>query len=63
MYSYDDLTKSKEPILEDDLLHEVLAWKKHWMSVKENEIRNAIKHLTMLKWINTQIDFDRDDDF
>lgn len=63
MYSYDQLAKSKDSITEDELLHDVLAWKKHWIGVKENEIRNTIRHLTILKWISAQIDFDQDDDF
>ena len=63
MYSYDQLAKSKKSITEDELLRDVLAWKKHWIGVKENEIRNTIRHLTILKWISVQIDFDQDDDF
>lgn len=63
MYSYDQLAKSKTSITEDALLHEVLSWKKHWVGVKENEIRNTIRHLTMLRWISAQIDFDQDEDF
>lgn len=63
MYSYDQLARDKESISEDDVLREVLAWKKHWTGIKEEEIRSTVRHLTMLRWINPQISFDQDDDF
>lgn len=63
MYSFDGLSEKKVSISEDELLHEVLAWKKHWKGIKDDEIRNTIMHLTMLKWINAEIDFVQDDDY
>lgn len=62
MYSYDQLAKSKEVVSEDDILQDVLAWKKHWIGKKEREILSTVRHLAMLKWITPQIDFDQDDD-
>ena len=63
MFAYDQLAKNSTSVTEEDVLHEILAWKRHWSGAKENEIRNTIRHLTLLKWIKPQIDFDQDDDF
>ena len=63
MFGYDQLSKDKSLLREEDVLCEVLAWKKHWTGEKEDELKDTIRHLAIPKWITLQIDFDQDDDF
>ncbi len=63
MFAYDQIAKNTETVTEEDILHEVLAWRKHWAGLKEDEIKNAVKHLTLLRWIKPRLNFDQDDYF
>lgn len=62
MFSYDSLLKQRKNVSEQDILDDVLAWKKHWAGEKEEEIKHTIRSLLILGWIQPEISFPSDDD-
>lgn len=63
MFSYDTLRRQKAKITEEDILCDVLDWKKRWTGVKEDAIRRTIYSLTILGWIQPEINFSIEDDY
>ena len=45
MFSYDKLKAQNADVTEEDVLRDILDWKKRWVGVKENEIRHTIRSL------------------
>ncbi len=62
MFSYDNLKKQIKNVTEKDIFDDVLDWKKHWLGVKEDEIRSTIRNLLILGWIQPEISFSIDED-
>lgn len=48
LYSYDQLHKKVATPLDKDVYNYVLAWKPHWKTEKEFELRDAIQNLAVL---------------
>lgn len=63
MFSYDRLRAQKAEVSEEDVLYDVLDWKKHWAGVKDDEIRHTIRSLLILGWIQPAISFPDEDDY
>lgn len=61
MFSYDSLKKQGQNVSEQDILKDVLEWKKHWIGVKEDEIKRTIRSLLIFGWIHPTISFSIDD--
>ena len=57
MFSYDSLQGQNVKITEEDIFRDVLDWKKRWIGVKEDEIKNTIRSLSILGWIHPEISF------
>ena len=63
MFSYDKLKAQKAAVTEEDVLRNILDWKKRWAGVKENEIMHTIRSLSILGWIKPTISFHIEEDF
>lgn len=62
MFSYDILQKQMNHITEEDVFNDVLDWKKHWKNTKEFEVKESIRSLLLLGWIQPEITFSLDED-
>ena len=63
MLSYDRLRAQKVEVSEEDVLRNVLDWKKCLAGVKDDEIRRTIRSLLILGWIRPEISFPDKDDY
>lgn len=63
MFSYDKLKAQNADVTEEDVLRDILDWKKRWVGVKENEIRYTIRSLSILGWLQPQISFHVEEEY
>ena len=50
-------------VTEEDVLRDVLDWKKRWVGVKEDEIRHTIRDLSILGWLQPKISFPVEEEY
>lgn len=63
MFSYDRLKLRNAEVTEEDVLRDVLDWKKRWVGVKEDEIRHTIRDLSILGWLQPKISFPVEEEY
>ena len=63
MFSYDRLKLRNAEVTEEDVLRDVLDWKKRWVGVKEDEIRHTIRALSILGWLQPKISFPVEEEY
>ena len=63
MFSYDRLKLRNAEVTEEDVLRDVLDWKKRWVGVKEDEIRLTIRDLSILGWLQPKISFPVEEEY
>lgn len=61
IYEYDELSKTREKVTEEEILNGIFAWKKRWSGQKEEEIQETIRDLAMLNWIQPIPSFQQDE--
>ena len=63
MFSYDKLKAQNTVVTEEDVLGDILDWKKRWAGIKEKEIIHTIRSLSILGWLQPTISFHVEEDF
>lgn len=52
MYTYDELAQKQDVVSDEDIFNAVMIWKKRWKDDKDDEVRNTIRGLAAMGWID-----------